>query len=175
MTKPLTVDCAIFSSEEILRLHLLHQVASYHRTILRFTEPLRATHTFTNVCRSSLNVEVLDFIHLWPQKWSEILNSWFGLVREYFWNYMKWLLLKIYINYSLIERSINNCIHPMTTHTLPLKPQQILPRTFTLGARWKCFGRPDMAPELSFDLQIYRFHLVYSNIVFTLVLFLNSE
>ncbi|CAI9564176.1 unnamed protein product [Staurois parvus] len=34
--------------------------------MLEITEFLRATHSFTNVCRSSLHAWVLDFIHLWP-------------------------------------------------------------------------------------------------------------
>ncbi|CAI9616025.1 unnamed protein product [Staurois parvus] len=33
---------------------LIAQVATFHCTTLEFTELLRATHSFTNVCRSSL-------------------------------------------------------------------------------------------------------------------------
>ena len=45
-----------------------------------FTELLRATHSFTNVCRSSLHAEVLEFIHLWPLKLLEHLTLiiWMG-------------------------------------------------------------------------------------------------
>ncbi|CAI9572041.1 unnamed protein product [Staurois parvus] len=35
---------------------LIAQVATYHGTMFEFTELLRATHSFTNVCRSSLPV-----------------------------------------------------------------------------------------------------------------------
>ncbi|CAI9588056.1 unnamed protein product [Staurois parvus] len=41
---------------------LIAQVATYHDTPLEFIELLRATHSFTNVCRSSLHAEVLDFL-----------------------------------------------------------------------------------------------------------------
>ena len=47
---------------------LVAQLASYHSTMLEFTELLRATHSFKNVCRNSLHAEVLAFIHLWPLK-----------------------------------------------------------------------------------------------------------
>jgi len=40
---------------------LVALVASYHSTMLEFTEILRATHSFTNVCRSNLHAEVLEF------------------------------------------------------------------------------------------------------------------
>ncbi|CAI9608557.1 unnamed protein product [Staurois parvus] len=35
---------------------LIAQVETYHGTMLEFTEILRATHSFTYVCRSSLPV-----------------------------------------------------------------------------------------------------------------------
>ncbi|CAI9572042.1 unnamed protein product, partial [Staurois parvus] len=41
---------------------LIAQVATYHSTTLEFTELLRVTHSFTNVCRNSLHALVLDFI-----------------------------------------------------------------------------------------------------------------
>jgi len=44
----------------------LAQVASYHGNTLEFTELLCATHSFINVCRSSLHAQVPEFIHLWP-------------------------------------------------------------------------------------------------------------
>jgi len=43
---PLTADCGIFSSEEMSQLDLLHRW-------LPITELLGATHSFTDVCRSS--------------------------------------------------------------------------------------------------------------------------
>ncbi|CAI9543672.1 unnamed protein product [Staurois parvus] len=50
---PLTVDSGIFSSKEISWM-LIAKVAIYHGTTLEFTELLRVTHSFTNVCRSSV-------------------------------------------------------------------------------------------------------------------------
>lgn len=40
---------------------MCEQVASYQSTTLDFTEPLRTTDSFTNICRSSLHAWVLDF------------------------------------------------------------------------------------------------------------------
>ncbi|CAI9559776.1 unnamed protein product [Staurois parvus] len=62
---PLIVDRGKFSSKEISWMDLFAQGATYHGTTLEFTELLRETHSFTNVCRS-LHAWVLDFIHLWP-------------------------------------------------------------------------------------------------------------
>ncbi|CAI9604568.1 unnamed protein product [Staurois parvus] len=45
---------------------LIAQMATYHGTRFESTELLRVTHSFTNVCRSSLYAQMLDFIHLWP-------------------------------------------------------------------------------------------------------------
>ncbi|CAI9616399.1 unnamed protein product [Staurois parvus] len=45
---------------------LIAQVTTYHGTTLEFTELLRASHSFTNVCRSSLHIQVLNFMHLRP-------------------------------------------------------------------------------------------------------------
>ena len=45
---------------------LIAQVATGHGTMLAFTDFLRVTHSFTDVCRSSLHASALDFIHLWP-------------------------------------------------------------------------------------------------------------
>lgn len=47
---------------------LIAQLASYHFATLEFTELLRATQSFTNVCRSSLHAYLLDFADLWPWK-----------------------------------------------------------------------------------------------------------
>jgi len=68
---------------------LLAQVATYHGTTLEFTELLRVTHSFTNVCRSDVCLFdgcVCWFTQLWPWKWLEHLNSiiW---VSQYFWQY----------------------------------------------------------------------------------------
>ena len=59
-------------------------------TVPRWNELLRATQSFTNVCRSSLHAKVLEFIHLWPWKWFEHLNLiiWMG----------KWILSAIWWN-----------------------------------------------------------------------------
>ncbi|CAI9567970.1 unnamed protein product, partial [Staurois parvus] len=59
-------DSSLFSSKENFMDGLIAQVATYHGTRLEFTELLRAIHSFTNVCRSSLHAQVLDFIHLLP-------------------------------------------------------------------------------------------------------------
>ncbi|CAI9613169.1 unnamed protein product [Staurois parvus] len=52
---PLTVDRGIFFSKEISRMAFFALVATYNSTTLEFTELLRATYSFTNVCRSSLH------------------------------------------------------------------------------------------------------------------------
>ncbi|CAI9583740.1 unnamed protein product [Staurois parvus] len=49
---PPTVNRGIFSSKKISQMDLLHR---WQPTTLEFTELLRATHYFTNVCRSSLH------------------------------------------------------------------------------------------------------------------------
>ncbi|CAI9561962.1 unnamed protein product, partial [Staurois parvus] len=47
-----TTNCGIFSSKEISWMDLLHR---WQPITLEFTELLTATHSFTNVCRSSLH------------------------------------------------------------------------------------------------------------------------
>ena len=56
---PLTVVCGIFRNKEI------SQVASYHSTMLEFTELLRATHSFTNVCRTVC----MTWSRAWRHQW----------------------------------------------------------------------------------------------------------
>lgn len=53
-------------------------------TMLEFTEILRATHSFINVCRSSLHAEVLLYTHGHGSDWNT-WNKWLGWVTEYFW------------------------------------------------------------------------------------------
>ena len=79
---PLTVDRGILSNEEIPRMDFVHKwqpimvpclnsVSSWERPIL-----------------SQMFVEaVLDFIHLWPWKWLEHLNSMIWRVSWYFCQY----------------------------------------------------------------------------------------
>ncbi|CAI9548419.1 unnamed protein product, partial [Staurois parvus] len=50
--RPLTVDRGIFSSKEISRMDLLHRWQPITVPSIEFTELLRATYSFTNVCRS---------------------------------------------------------------------------------------------------------------------------
>ena len=53
---PLTVDYGILYVERgNFTTGFVAQVASYHSTMLEFTELLRVTHSFTNVCRNSLH------------------------------------------------------------------------------------------------------------------------
>lgn len=57
----LTADCGIYFiliiniNIFIFFMNGLAQIASYHRTTLELTEPLRMTYSFINVCKSSLH------------------------------------------------------------------------------------------------------------------------
>ena len=65
---------------------LVAQVASYHSTTLEFTELLRATHSFTNVCRNSSACLGARF---YTPVAMEVIGtpdfSFFEWVSEYFW------------------------------------------------------------------------------------------
>lgn len=67
---------------------LVAEVPSYHRTTLEFTELLRGSNSFKNVCRSCFHPKVIEFIHLLTWKLLEHLNDqWSVWVSEYFCQY----------------------------------------------------------------------------------------
>ena len=65
-------------------------MATYHGTTLEFTELLRATHSFTDVCRSSLHAFLYNCGH--GSDW----NTWiqlFGEVSQYFCQYSAYIII----------------------------------------------------------------------------------